>query len=112
MKDLLFFHKCRAGLLDIHPPDYVQSRPAPRYNIRSHDVNNFTELKCRTEYFKNSYFPRVVTKWNSLDSDLKTIDSFIVFLSLDFIRNFIVKLMIMNFHTSSLYCFFGFLMCI
>ena len=76
MKDLLFFHKCRAGLLDIHLPNYVQSRPVPRYNIRSHDVNNFNELKCRTEYFKNSYFPRVVIKWNSLDSDLKTIDSF------------------------------------
>ena len=43
--------------------------------------NNFTELKCRTEYFKNSYFPRVVTKWNSLDSDLKTIDSFSIFKS-------------------------------
>ena len=81
MKDLLFFHKCRAGLLDIHLPDYVQSRPVPRYNIRSYDVNNFTELKCRSEYFKNSYFPRVVTKWNSLDSDLKTIDSFSIFKS-------------------------------
>ncbi len=99
MKDLLFFHKCRTGLLDIHLDihveqvywiyildilldiDYVQSRLAPRYNIRSHDVNNFTEFKCRTEYFKNSYFPRSVTMWNSLDSDLKAIDSFSIFKS-------------------------------
>ncbi len=44
-------------------------------------MNNFTEFKCRTEYFKNSYFPRAVTMWNSLDSDLKAIDSFSIFKS-------------------------------
>jgi hypothetical protein len=54
MKDLLFFFKCRAGLLDIQLPDYVQNRPAVKYNFRSYDVNDF---KCRTQYFKNSYFP-------------------------------------------------------
>jgi hypothetical protein len=78
MKDLLFFFKCKAGLLDIQLSDYVQNQLAPKYNFRSYDVNNF-----RSEYFKNSYFPRVVriSKWNSLDSDIKTIDSFDIFKS-------------------------------
>ena len=79
MKDLLLFFKCRAGLLDIQFPDYVQNRPAPKYNLRSYDMNDFTDFKCRTQYFKNPYFPRVVRKWNSLDSDIKTIDSLDIF---------------------------------
>jgi hypothetical protein len=33
--------------------------------FRSHDTNNFMAFKCRTEYFKNSFFLRVVTMWNS-----------------------------------------------
>ena len=74
MNDL--FDLCRVSLLDIHLSDYVQNRPASKYNIRSFDVNNFNILKCRTQYFKNSYFPRFITKWNSLDSELKTVSSF------------------------------------
>ncbi len=52
MRDLLFFFKCRARLLDIQLPDYVQNRPAPKYNFRSYDENDFTDFKCRTQYFK------------------------------------------------------------
>jgi hypothetical protein len=45
MKDLLFFFKCRAGLLDIQLPDYVQNRPAPKCNLRSYDMNDLTDFK-------------------------------------------------------------------
>jgi hypothetical protein len=36
MKDLLFFFKCKAGLLDIQLSDYVQNQLAPKYNFRSY----------------------------------------------------------------------------
>ena len=32
---------------------------------------HYTECKCRTQYFKNSYFPRVTKIWKSLDKELK-----------------------------------------
>ena len=46
-----------------------------KYNLRAYDVNNFSEFKCRTVYFRNSYFPRVVRKWNSLESNIKSLSS-------------------------------------
>ena len=49
----------------------MQNRLAPKYSIRSYHANNYTECKCTTQYFKNSYFPRVTKMWNSLDKELK-----------------------------------------
>ena len=70
--------------------------------FRSYDVNDVIDFKCRTQYFKNSYFARVVRKWNSLDSDIKTMTA-LIFLSQNFIRNFIVNLMLTNSHINNLY---------
>ena len=87
MKDLLCFFKDRAGLLDIQlSADYVQNRPAPKYNFRSYDVNDISDIKCRTDYLKNSYFPRVIRKWSLLDSHIKSITCLDIFY-LNFIRN-------------------------
>ena len=71
MKDLIFLFKCKLGLFNIELSDYVKLRPIPKYDLRAYDVNNFSEFKCRTVYFRSSYFPRVVHKWNSLESNIK-----------------------------------------
>ena len=76
IKDLLFFFKCRAGLLDIQLPDFVLNRPPLKYNFRSYGVNNISDIKCRTDYLKNSHFPQVIMKWNQLDSNIKSNENF------------------------------------
>ena len=75
MKDLLSLFKCTLGFCDIQLSNYMQTLAGPKYSFR-HDINNFTEFKCRTQYFQNSYFPRVSTRWNSLDKELKASDKF------------------------------------
>ena len=32
--------------------------------------NTFHVSPCRTEYFKNSFLPRVINKWNKLDPNI------------------------------------------
>ena len=32
---------------------------------------NVPSFNCRTEYFKNSFFPNVITEWNKLDINIK-----------------------------------------
>ena len=81
MKDLIFLFKCKLGLFNIELSDYVKLRPIPKYDLRAYDVNNFSEFKCRTVYFRNSYFPRVVRKWNSLESNIKSLSSIVSFKS-------------------------------
>jgi hypothetical protein len=56
-----------------------QRKPETKYLIRSHDPNNFVEFKCRTNYFYNSYFPRVVRTWNSLSREIKETDTNLAF---------------------------------
>ena len=73
MKDLIFLFKCKLGFYNIQLSDYMQNRPAPKYSIRSYNANNYTECKCRTQYLKNLYFPRVTKMWNSFDKELKGI---------------------------------------
>ena len=80
MKDLLSLFKCTLGFYDIELSNYMKTLPAPKYSFR-HDINNFTEFKCKTQYFKNSYFPRVSTRWNSLDKELIASDNIFSFKS-------------------------------
>ena len=34
--------------------------------------NTFHVLPCRTEYFKNSFFPHVINEWNKLDRNIRS----------------------------------------
>ena len=44
-----------------------------RYNT------NVLSFNCRTEYFKNSFFPNVITEWNKLDINIKSMTSYTAF---------------------------------
>lgn len=76
---LILFYKIINGfapsfLLDLLPP-LVSTRS--RYPLRSAD--KFSLMPARTNRFSNSFFPSTVKCWNSLDDNLRNIDSFLVF---------------------------------
>ena len=70
--DLAFFFKCQHGLYHLDISNIAKQRTV-RYNIRSCNINNFNEIRCNTEFFKHSYFPRVIRAWNLLPGDVKAI---------------------------------------
>lgn len=52
-------------------PDYV--------SLRLDHQNKIKEIACKTEAFKMSFFPRTISQWNRLPSDVATIPSNEVF---------------------------------
>ena len=70
--DLVFFFKCQNGLYDLDVSNIVKKRSV-RYKIRSFNINNFHEIRCNTEFYRHSYFPRVIRAWNLLPDDLKAV---------------------------------------
>lgn len=74
---LKFFHNIFHSRTGIDPgkyffkPDYVSER-------LDHE-NKVKEIACKTEAFKMSFFPRTISQWNKLPSDVATIFSNDVF---------------------------------
>ena len=76
MQRLCLFHK----IYNLKSPKYLYNL-IPSVN-RFYDTKNNTKVpsfKCRTEYFKNSFFPNVITEWNKLDVDIKSMTSYTAF---------------------------------
>ena len=48
----------------------------------------FDSIYCRSEYFKNSFFPHTLSEWNKLDGQIRSSESYLVFRKslLNFIR--------------------------
>ena len=57
-------------LQELLPPTTAERNP---YIVR--DGNLFTNILCRTEAFRNSYFPCTVRDWNALPEDLRNCPS-------------------------------------
>ena len=85
MQRLCLFHK----IYNVKPSKYLYNLIAlvNRFYITRNNTN-FSSFNCRTEYFKNSFFPNVITKWNKLDINIKNMTSYTVFKNalLTFIR--------------------------
>ena len=47
------------------------------YDTRNN--TNVPSFNCRAEYFKNSFFPNVITEWNKLDINIKSMTSYTAF---------------------------------
>ena len=85
MRRLCLFHK----IYNLKSPKYL-------YNLipsvdRFYDTRNNTNVpsfNCRTEYFKNSFFPNVITERKKLDINIKSMMSYTAFKNalLSFIR--------------------------
>ena len=49
------------------------------YSTRSSQINNISNIKTRSNFFRNSFFPSTITEWNKLDRDIRNSDSLIIF---------------------------------
>ena len=47
-------------------------------NSRQH-VNSCNTVSCKSEYFKNSFIPNVISEWNKLDPDIRSSTSYNLF---------------------------------
>ena len=65
-------------------PSYIYDLLPPLRSSRRH-VNSFNLVTCKSEYFKNSFFPNVVYEWNKLNPDIRSSASY------DLFRNTLLK---------------------
>ena len=49
------------------------------YSTRSSQIDNISNIKTKSNFFKNSFFPSTITEWNKVDHDIRNSDSFNVF---------------------------------
>ena len=72
ISDLLLVFKAKTGLIPMDINNYLCTYK-PGYKSRNYDENNFNFLtKRKQQYFRNSFFIRPASLWNSIPSDLKT----------------------------------------
>ena len=49
------------------------------YSTRSSPINNIFNIKTRSNFFRNYFFPSTITEWNKLDRHIRNSDSLNVF---------------------------------
>ena len=52
-------------------PSYIYDLLPSMRSSRRH-VNSFNTVSCKSEYFKNSFIPNVINKWNKLDRGIRS----------------------------------------
>ena len=45
------------------------------YSTRGSQINDISNSKTRSNFFRNSFFPSIIIEWNKLDSDIRKSDS-------------------------------------
>ena len=58
--------------------DFIPDR-VKFYSTRSSQIDNISNIKTRSNFFRNSFFPSTITEWNKLDRDIRNSDSLNVF---------------------------------
>ena len=82
---LCLFHK----IYNLKSPKYLYNLiPSVDRFYNTRNNTNVPSFNCRAEYFKNSFFPNVITEWNKLDINIKSMTSYTAFKNalLSFIR--------------------------
>ena len=74
-RKLTFFYKIVKGLSPPYLTKYVNLRSTSNHQTRSANKNNLQEFSCRTNSFKNSFFPFCVREWNKLDNTIRDAES-------------------------------------
>ena len=85
MRRLRLFHK----IYKLKSPKYLYNLiPSVNRFYVTRNNTNFPSFNCRTGYFKNSFFPNVITEWNKLVMNIKNMTSYTAFKNalLSFIR--------------------------
>ena len=86
MRRLCLFHK----IYNLKSPKYLYNLiPSVNRIYVTRNNTNVPSFNCRTEYFKNSFFPNVITEWNKPDINIKNMTSYTTFKNalLSFIRS-------------------------
>ena len=80
---LCLFYKVVSTKLPAYIYDFI---PPVRQSQRH--PNTFNSFSCRTEYFKNSFFPWVICEWKKLNPEIRRSGSYNIFRKslLNFIR--------------------------
>ena len=66
IKDLIFFLKCKQGLYDLDISSFVTFSSNRSSRTRSSKDNLLQVNPCKTSLFRNSFFNRIVFRWNNL----------------------------------------------
>ena len=74
MRRLCLFYKVVSAKL----PAYIYDIIPPVSQSQRHP-NTFNSIPCRTEYFKNSFFPCVIGDWNKLNPEIRRSGSYNIF---------------------------------
>ena len=53
--------------------------PTVRSTYRTRNIDNIPQFNVRHTFFRNSYFPSIVTEWNNLDKSIRNSESFSIF---------------------------------
>ena len=53
--------------------------PTVRSTYRTRNIDNIPQFNVRNNFFRNSYFPSIVTEWNNLDKSIRNSESFSIF---------------------------------
>ena len=73
--DLTLMYKSKTGLIPMDVNNYLCSYE-PGFRSRNYNENNiYFLLKHKQQYFRNSFFVRSASLWNSLPADLKSCGS-------------------------------------
>ena len=76
MRRLCLFHK----IYNLKSPKYVYNLiPSVNHFYVTRNNTNVPSFNCRTKYFKNYFFPNVITEWNKLDINIKNMTSYTAF---------------------------------
>ena len=70
-------YKIHHGLIAINPDNYLIAMPPSA--TRSYHPSKFQLIPARIQIYKNSFFPRTVTWWNSLPDNILTSPTIEVF---------------------------------
>ena len=61
-------------------PKYLFNNiPIVRSTYKTRNLDNIPQSNVRHTFFRNSYFPSIVTEWNNLDKSIRNSESFSIF---------------------------------
>ena len=75
----LYVFKALHGELPDYIPEYFDSGITPESDYSLRNNRFFTVPFCRTESYKNSFFPSSMSLWNQMDHDKQSIPSLYTF---------------------------------
>ena len=78
LRKLCLFYKIYKNKSPFYLYDLIPDR-VKFYSTRSSQIDNISNIKTRSNFFRNSFFPSTIPEWNKLDCDISNSDSLNLF---------------------------------